>query len=84
MAEIGRDRRNRQACLGDDGGVCVSDSLAEVAVKLDACGPRDALRAETRKRPRAIRDAHVAGTFEAARALLGGADRMALEADSLR
>ena len=49
-------------------------TLAEVAVKLEECKRRDALRAEIAREKAAIIAANVAGSLEAARALLERAD----------
>jgi uncharacterized protein YhaN len=56
-------------------------TLAEVAAKLEDCKRRDALKAEIKREKAAIIDANVAGSLEAARAILEGADAAALTAE---
>jgi uncharacterized protein YhaN len=57
------------------------DTLADVAVKLDDCKHRDALKAEIAREKAAIIAANVAGSLEAARSLLERADASALTAE---
>ena len=57
------------------------DTLADVAAKLEECRRRDEARAEIAKELRAIIVASVAGSLEAARAVLEGADAAALAAE---
>ena len=54
------------------------ETLAEVEVKLEDCKRRDALREEIAREKAAIIAANVAGSLEAARLLLEGADAAAL------
>ena len=54
------------------------ETLAEVEVKLEDCKRRDVLRAEIAREKAAIIAANVAGSLEAARLLLEGADAAAL------
>jgi uncharacterized protein YhaN len=56
-------------------------TLAEVAVKLEDCKSRDALKAEIARERAAIIAANVAGSLEAARSLLERADAAALMAE---
>ena len=56
-------------------------TLAEVAAKLEDCRRRDALKAEIKREKAAIIDANVAGSLEAARAILERADAAALTAE---
>jgi uncharacterized protein YhaN len=56
-------------------------TLAEVAVKLEDCKRRDALTAEIRREKAAIIAANVAGSLDAARAILERADAAALAAE---
>ena len=57
------------------------ETLADVAVKLEDCKRRDALRAEIALEKAAIIAANVAGSLEAARAILERADAAALTAE---
>ena len=56
-------------------------TLAEVAAKLEDCKRRDALKAEIAREKAAIIAANVAGSLEAARAILERADAAALTAE---
>jgi uncharacterized protein YhaN len=56
-------------------------TLAEVAVKLEDCKRRDQLKAEIAREKAAIIAANVAGSLEAARAILERADAAALRAE---
>jgi uncharacterized protein YhaN len=56
-------------------------TLADVAVKLEDCKRRDALKAEIAREKAAIIAANVAGSLEASRSLLDGADPAALAAE---
>lgn len=56
-------------------------TLAEVAVKLEACKRRDELKAEIKREKAATIASNVAGSLEAARAILEWADAAALEAE---
>jgi uncharacterized protein YhaN len=57
------------------------ETLAEVEVKLEDCKRRDALRAEISREKAAIIAANVAGSLEAARAILERADAAALTSE---
>ena len=57
------------------------DALAEVAVKLEDCKRRDELKAEIAREKAAIIAANVAGSLDAARAILERADAAALAAE---
>ena len=57
------------------------ETLTEVAVKLEDCKRRDALKAEIAREKAAIIAANVASSLETARAILEQADRAALDAE---